>query len=82
MNGHGCGHGLGSRFHFLPARSDGLPLGVEVNSSLTVEVGSSPHRGFVSCEGEHGKWDWDREVNTDLTGFDLVDKFTGDVSVA
>merc|ERR1711957_320267 len=34
--------------------SDGLPLGVEVDGALAVEVGGSPHGLLVSGEGEHG----------------------------
>lgn len=80
-DGHSSGHSVDLGVIFLPAGSDGLPLSVEVNSSFTVEVGSTPHGCFVSSEGEHGEWDWDGEVDTNLTGFNLVNKFTGDVSV-
>jgi len=80
-DGHGSGHGVDVCVILLPARSNGLPLSVEVNSSLTVEVGSSPHGGLVSGEGEHGEWDWDGEVDSDLSGLDFVNEFTGDVSV-
>lgn len=69
-------HGLGILFVHLPSGGDGLPLGVELNGSLSVEVGSSPHRALVSSEGEHWEWDWDWEVDSDLSSFNLVLEFS------
>jgi len=72
---------MGFSVLFLPAGSDGLPLGVELNGTLSVEVSGSPHGGLVSGEGEHGKGDGDGEVDTDLTGLNLVLELAGDMAV-
>ena len=66
---------------WLPAGSDGLPPSVELNSSLTVEVGSAPHALFASGEGEHREGDRNREIDADLPGLDLGLEFAGDAAV-
>ena len=71
---------LGGTF-FLPSGGDSLPGGVEVDGGLSIEVGGSPHGSLVSGEGEHGKWDWDREVDTNLSGLDLSLELSHDVTV-
>ena len=66
---------------FLPAGSDGLPLGVEGHGTLTVEVGVTPHGGFVASEGEHGEWHWDGKVDADLASLNFILILTGGVAV-
>jgi len=56
----------------LPSCSDGLPLRVELNGTLSIEVVSSPHRTLVSGKAEHWKWHWDWKVDTDLTSLNLM----------
>lgn len=71
-----------SLFGFLlPARSDGLPLSVKSNSTLTVEISSAPHRCLVACEGEHGKGNWDGQVDANLAGLDLILELTSSVAI-
>ena len=67
---------------FLPASGDSLPLSVELNCALAVEVGDAPHAGLVAREREHGKGDGNRQVDSDLTGFDFSLEFTSSVSIA
>lgn len=61
----------------LPSLGDGLPLGVESHSTLSVEVGGSPHGLLVTGEGEHGQGDGDWEVDTNLSSLDFVNEFSG-----
>lgn len=60
----------------LPAGSHGLVLSPEVDCSLSVEVSSSQVRFLVSGEGEHRKRYRDRQINSDLTGFNFVLELT------
>jgi len=66
----------------LPACGDSLPLGVELNGALAVEVRSTPHAGLVSSEGEHRKGDRDGQVDADLASFDLRLEFAGSVAIS
>ena len=79
--GHVSRGGHSFTLRFLPSGSNSLPGGVEVDGSLTVEVAGSPHGGLVSSEGEHRKWDGEREVKTDLSGFNLSLELSLDVTV-
>jgi len=65
-------HSLGFLVVHLPSGGDGLPLGVELDGTLSVEVGGSPHGALVSSEGEHWEWNWDWEVDSNLSSLDLV----------
>jgi len=65
----------------LPSSSDSLPLSVELNSTLSVEVGGTPHRGLVSSEGEHRERDGDGQVNAELTSLTLVLEHAGGVTI-
>jgi len=62
---------------FSPSGSDSLLLGVEENTSLTVEVKVTSERVLVSGEGEHGKGDGDGNVDTNLTGVDFMLELSG-----
>ena len=74
MGGHGdlllCGDGILSP----PQTGDGLPLGVESEAVLAVEVRSTgtSNRLLVTCEAEHGQRDWDGYIDTDLTCLKLL----------
>jgi len=77
---HGWEVGLergGSISILLPSGSDGLPLRVEIDGTLTVEVSGSPHRFLISSKAEHWKWYWNSKVNSNLTGFDLMLELSG-----
>ena len=65
----------------LPASGDSLPLSVELNGALTVEVGGTPHAGLASSEGEHRERDGDGKVDANLSSLDLVLELAGTVSV-
>jgi hypothetical protein len=65
----------------LPAGSDGLPLSVKGYCTLTVEVSSAPHGVLVTSEGEHGKWNWDGQVDADLTSLDFVLELASSVAI-
>ena len=62
---------------FLPARRHSLPLGVKLDSTLAVEVAGAPHAVLVAGEGEHGQGNGDWEVDTNLSGLDFVNEFSG-----
>jgi len=66
---------------FLPASSNSLPLSVESNCTLPVEVSGAPHGGLVAGEAEHGKRNWDRKIDSNLTSFDLSLELASGVSV-
>jgi len=65
----------------LPASRDSLPLSVELDGSLSVEVRGTPHAVLVTREREHREGHRDRKVDTNLTGFDLSLELTCDVTV-
>ena len=58
----------------LPEAGDSLLLSVELHTGLAVEsVGSATGDGLlVAGEGEHGKGDGNRDVDSNLTGLDLL----------
>lgn len=63
-----CGDGI----FRTPVSGDGLVLGKEVNSGLTVEVKITEEGALVTGEGEHWERDRNRDVDTDLTGLDFL----------
>ncbi len=65
----------------LPASSDGLPLSVELNSALAIEVRGAPHAIFVTSEAEHGQGNRNRKVDTDLTSVDLSLELASGVAI-
>lgn len=67
---------------FLPTSGDSLPLSVELNCALSVEVRDAPHTGLVSREREHGEGDGDGQVDSNLTGLDFSLEFASSVSIA
>ena len=75
-------HYLVGFFLFLPSRSNGLPLSVESNSSLSVEVCGTPHACLISGEREHGQRNWERQVDSHLSGFDFMLELSGVTSRA
>lgn len=58
----------------LPQTGDGLPLGVEAQTVLAVEVAhAGTGDGFlVAGEAEHGQGHWDGDVDTNLAGLELL----------
>ena len=58
----------------LPEAGHSLLLGVELHARLAVEsVGSTTSDGLlVAGEGEHGKGDGNRDVDSNLAGLDLL----------
>jgi hypothetical protein len=67
---------------FLPSGSDCLPLGEELDCSLSVEVAGSPHTVLVSSEGEHREGHGDGEINSDLAAFNFMLELSGSVSTS
>ena len=65
----------------LPTSSYGLPLRIKRYRSLAVEISCTPHGGLVSGEGEHRKWHWDWEVDSNLASLDFILELAGGVSV-
>ena len=55
----------------LPASSDCLPLRVELNCALAVEVRDAPHASLVSSEREHGKRNGNGQIDSNLSSFNL-----------
>lgn len=57
-----------------PQAGHGLLLGIELETRLAVEsVGAAASNALlVSGEGEHGEWHGDRDIDTDLTGFNVL----------
>src|SRR5687767_1250824 len=70
---------LRNRIRTRPHRRNSLELRVEVNSWLAVEGAGTTTRDtlLVAGEGEHGKRDGDRHVDTDLTGLDVATEGLG-----
>lgn len=74
MSGHGDLFLGGEGVLGAPQAGDGLPLGVEADAVLAVEVG---HAGsgdglFVAGKAEHGQGDGDGDVDADLAGLELL----------
>ena len=66
---------------FLPSGGDGLPLGVELDCTLAVEVAHSSEGAFASSEGEHRQRHRDGQVDTNLSGIDLVLELASGVTI-
>lgn len=56
-----------------PQACHSLPLRVEINTTLAVEIAcaTTGYRLLVSGEAEHWQWDWNRDINALLAGLDL-----------
>jgi len=70
------GDGVTTLVILLPSGSNCLVLGEETNSGLAVEVGVTGEGLLVSGETEHGEGYGNGEIDTDLSGLDLILKFT------
>ncbi len=73
---------LGLFAFFLPASCHCLPLSVKLDSALSVEVSSTPHRVLVSGKGEHWEWNGDGQIYANLPGLNLSLEFAGSVAIS
>lgn len=65
----------------LPAGSNSLPLSVELNSTLAIEVRDTPHAILVASEGEHREGNGDGQVDSELASLDLSLPLAGGVAI-
>jgi len=65
-----------------PRRGDCLPLRVEVEACLSIEVEVATDGLLVPCEGEHWQGNWDWHIHSHLTTFDLIHKLSGSCTAA
>lgn len=75
--GHVDSRDVGIGILVAPESSDGLGRGVEADSRLAVEVDISTDRATGAGEREHGQWDRDGDVDTDLASINLVGELSG-----
>jgi hypothetical protein len=63
-----------NRILALPEASHSLLLRIELHARLSIESIRTPasHRLLVAGEREHGQGDRDRDVDSDLSGFDFL----------
>lgn len=64
----------GNRILRAPKARHSLPLRIEPQPILTVKIAraSTSNTLLVAREAEHGQWDRDRDIDTQLAGFDLL----------